>query len=47
MLSTLFLSSRRYRVNRYEDKYRVNRYEDKDCRDLESTSKVCGVEVKI
>ena len=25
----------------------MNRYEDKDCRDLESTSKLCGVEVKI
>ena len=38
MLSALFLSSRVYRVNRYEDK---------DCRDLESTSKLCDVEVKI
>ena len=25
----------------------MNRYEDKDCKDLESTSKLCGVEVKI
>ena len=38
MLSALFLSSRKYRVNMYEDKYR---------RDLESTSKLRGVEVKI
>ena len=38
MLSTLFLSSRRYRVKRYEDK---------DCIDLESMSKIRGVEVKI
>ena len=33
----LFLSSRRYQVNRYGDK---------DHRDLESTSKLRGVEVK-
>ena len=38
MLSALFLSSLKYRVNMYEDKYR---------RDLESTSKLRGVEVKI
>ena len=38
MLSALFLSSRRYRVIMYEDK---------DRRDLESTSKLRGVEVKI
>ena len=38
MLSALFLSSHRYRVNRYEDK---------DRRDLESMSKLRGVEVKI
>ena len=38
MLSVLFLSSHRYQVNRYEDK---------DHKDLESTSKLCGVEVKI
>ena len=25
----------------------MNRYEDKECRDLESTSKLRGVEVKI
>ena len=37
-LSALFLSSRRYRVNKYEDK---------DRRDLESTSKLHSVEVKI
>ena len=38
MFNALFLSSR---------KYRVNRYEDKDRKDLESTSKFRGVEVKI
>ena len=38
MLSALFLSSR---------KYQVNRYEDKDSKDLESMSKLRGVEVKI
>ena len=38
MLSILFFSSR---------KYRVNKYEDKDRRDLESTSKFRGVKVKI
>ena len=38
MFSTLFLSSR---------KSQVNRFEDKDRRDLESTSKLRGVEVKI
>ena len=38
MLSALFLSSCRYRVNRYEDK---------DRKDLESTSMLCGVKVKI
>ena len=38
MLSALFLSSRRYRVNRYDDK---------DRGDLESTSNLRGVEVKI
>ena len=38
MLSTLFLSSRRYQVNRYEDK--DNNY-------LESTLKLRDVEVKI
>ena len=38
MLSALFLSSRRYRVNRYKDK---------DRNDIESTSKLRGVEVKI
>ena len=38
VLSALFLSSHRYRVNWYEDK---------DRRDLESKSKLRGVEVKI
>ena len=38
MLSALFLSSH---------KYRVNKYEDKDRRDLESMSKLRGVKVKI
>ena len=38
MLSALFLSSRRYRVNMYGDKYQ---------RDLELTSKLRGVEIKI
>ena len=38
MLSALFLSSH---------KYRVNKYEDKDRKYLESTSKIRGVEVKI
>ena len=38
MLSALFLSSSRYQVNMYEDK---------DRRDLQSTSKLRGVEVKI
>ena len=38
MFSALFLSSHMYRVNRYEDK---------DHRDLGSTSKLRGVEVKI
>ena len=38
MLNTLSLSSHRYRVNMYEDK---------DRRDLESTSKLRGVKVKI
>ena len=38
MLNALFLSSR---------KYRMNMYKDKDRRDLESTSKLHGVEVKI
>ena len=38
MFSALFLSSRGYRVSMYEDKYH---------RDLESTSKLRGVELKI
>ena len=38
MFSALFLTSCMYRVNRYEDK---------DRRDLEATSKLRGVEVKI
>ena len=38
MLSALFLSSHRYLVNSYEDK---------DHKDLESTSKLRGVQVKI
>ena len=37
MLSVLFLSSRMFRVNRFEDK---------DRRDLESKSKLRGVELK-
>ena len=38
MFSRLFLSSRGYQVNRYKDK---------DRRDLDSASKLRGVEVKI
>ena len=38
MLSTLFFSSHRYQVNKYEDK---------DSRYLESTLNLSGVEVKI
>ena len=36
-----------YRTTKHARRYRVIRYEDKDRRDLESTSKLRGVEVKI